>query len=409
MSIGSGGSGRRSNLAVVQETPVAPEPTHQIDMRYLVRALVKYNASDLHLKAGRPPLFRVNGRLIPAKMTALTAEQVENILQSTLSVRQLTELEKNLQVDCSFKVGEIGRFRCNVFYQKGTLSAVIRLIPMTIPKLEDLGLPAVLKELSQRPRGLVLITGATGNGKSTTLAALVQHINETRHVHVLTIEDPIEYMFRDEKGTVTQREVGSDAHSFADALHAGLRQDPDVIMIGEMRNIEVIQTALTAAETGHLVLATLHTNSAKAAIERVLDVFPSDAQNQIRIQLASTLVGVVSQHLMVRADGAGRIPACEVMIKSPMVENIILKNELERLPGVIDNSNTYYKMQSLDRDLGRLIKAGLIHQDEALKIAENPDNLRMKLNGVEHQEGYVIKSAPPKAPIPHENELDDIE
>ena len=403
-----------SPLSIVQEhsDPAAqPAASNGVDMRYLVRALVKYNASDLHLKAGRPPLFRVNGRLVPAKMAQLTAEQVEEILTSTLSVRQMGELEKNLQADFSFRIGDVGRFRCNVFYQKGTLSAVIRLIPVAIPKLDDLGVPAVLKELTQRPRGLILITGATGNGKSTTLAAMVQHMNETRHVHILTIEDPIEYIFRDEKASITQREVGSDAHTFPDALHAGLRQDPDVIVIGELRSMEVIQTALTAAETGHLVLATLHTQSAKTAIERILDVFPGDAQNQIRIQLASSLNAVVSQHLMMRADGTGRIPACEVLVRSPMVESLLLKNELSKLGEVIEGSNSYYKMQSLDRDLARLIQAGLIDKEEALKVATNPDNLKMKLQGLQHREGFVIRSAPPSVPsLPsNKNELEDLE
>ncbi len=364
----------------------------KIDMRYLVRALMKYNASDLHIKVGRPPLYRINGRLIPAKMPELTSEQAQSAIYGVLSERQIRELDEKRQVDLSFKVKDMGRFRCNVYYHRGQLGCAVRMIPISVPHLDELGIPSVLKDLCQRPRGLILITGATGSGKSTTLAAMVQHINDNVHGHVLTIEDPIEFVYRDMKCTITQREVGSDTRSLTEGLYAGLRQDPDVIMIGEMRDKEMIAGALTAAETGHLVLSTLHTNDAKSAIDRIIDVFPAEAKNQMRIQLASTLVAVVAQQLVVRADGSGRIPACEVMVKSPVIEQFILRNELDRINEAIASSTTYYKMQSMNQALEKLVSTGTITSEEALKSSNNPDDLRLRLSGVSREQGYEAAS-----------------
>ena len=260
---------------------------------------------------------------------------------------------------------------------------------MNVPHIDELGVPSVLKDLCNRPRGIILVTGATGAGKSTTLASMVDYINEKRHVHILTIEDPVEFIFKDKKGTVTQRELGTDTNSLQDALYAGLRQDPDVMVVGELRDREMIQTALTAAETGHLVISTLHTLDAKGTIDRIIDVFPADAKNQVRIQLASTLVAVVCQHLLVRADGTGRVPACEVMIKSPAIENYILKNEIEKIPEVMASSGDYYQMRTLNQDLARLVETGVISTEEALKVSYNPDDLRLLLSGVSRQEGYA--------------------
>lgn len=363
---------------------------HRIDMRYLVRALIKYNASDLHLKMGRPPLYRINGKLIPAKMEELRQEHVEQIIHGVLTAKQKVELEEKRQIDLSFHMKELGRFRCHVYYQRGGLSAAIRTIPMTIPSLDDLGMPTVIKELCQRPRGLLLVTGSTGAGKSTTMASMVQHINETSHVHVLTIEDPIEYVYRDLRATVTQREVGSDTHSLRDGLYAGMREDPDVIMIGELRDREMIQLALSAAETGHLVISTLHTNDAASTLDRLLEVFPQVDQNQVRIQLASVLVGVVSQQLVVRADGTGRVPACEILVKSPAIENYILKNELTKIPEAIATSNNYYKMQTMNQALEKLVQSGTITAEEALKSTQAPDDLRLRLSGLTRDQGYEI-------------------
>jgi twitching motility protein PilT len=380
--------------AALKEPPVAPvqPPKFSVDMKYLVRALVKYNASDLHLKPGRPPLFRINGKLIPAKMPELEAFQVERIVMDILTSRQKVELEEDRNIDLSFVVQGLGRFRCHIYFQKNCIAAAVRAIPLTVPSLDQLGIPEVMRELCQRPRGLLLVTGATGGGKSTTLAALVNYINETSAIHILCIEDPIEYLHRDLKGTVTQREVGTDTLSLEDALYSGLRQDPDVIVIGELRDYEMIQAALSAAETGHLVLATLHTNDARSTVDRIVEVFPPEAKNQARIQLSAALVGVLSQQLLERADGSGRVPACEVMVKSPTIENYILKNELEKIPDAIATSNLYYKMQTMNQALERLVKEGKITADQALKASSSNSDLKLSLSGLVRQEGYEIAS-----------------
>ena len=380
-----------ARIASAPPPAASANPDHRIDMKYLVRALVKYSASDLHIKIGRPPLYRINGKLIPAKMTELTQEQTQKILFSILTKRQMQELEERRHVDLSFGVKGLGRFRCNIYYQQGVVAAAIRMIPLTIPTLEDLGLPQVLKELCLRPRGMILVTGSTGSGKSTTLAAMIQHINETRNIHILSIEDPIEFLHRDLKATVTQREVGSDTHSLQDALFAGLRQDPDIIMISEMRSFETIQTALTAAETGHLVLTTLHTNDARGTIDRIVDVFPSDAREQVRIQFASALVAIVSQQLVMRADGTGRVAACEIMIKSPTIEGCILKNELEKISDVMEQSGDYYKMQTMNQALERLVERRIVTSEEALKCSGNPSDLKLRLSGLSRDKGYDIE------------------
>lgn len=354
----------------------------RIDMKYLVKALVKYGASDLHVKVGRPPLFRINGQLIAAKMGEITQEQAHKILIPMLSARQQQELEEKKQIDFSFGSKNLGRFRCNVYYQQTGLAAAVRMIPLTIPRLETLNLPPVIKELCNRPRGLILVTGATGSGKSTTLAAMVNYINENHHVHILAIEDPIEFVHHDMKASITQREVGSDTHTLQDALFAGLRQDPDIILISELRNLETIQTALTAAETGHLVMSTLHTNDAKGTIDRILDVFPADARQQVRIQLASSLVGIVSQQLITRADDNGRVAACEIMVKSPSIENHILRNELDKIQDAMAQSGDYYKMQTMNQALEKLIQAKQITLDEAVKCSNNPSDLKLKVSGL---------------------------
>jgi twitching motility protein PilT len=364
-----------------------------LSMKYLIKALVKYNASDLHLKVDRPPLFRINGKLIPAKMPELTQQTAESLILGLLSAKQMVQLQERRQIDFSFRMKDYGRFRCNVYYQRETVSAAIRMIPLLVPRLDELGVPAVLKELVARPRGLLLVTGATGSGKSTTMAGMVQYINETSHVHVLTIEDPIEYVYKDLKASITQRELGTDIHSATEGLHAGLRQDPDVIMLGELRDTEMIHLALSAAETGHLVISTMHTNDARSTIDRILEVFPGDAQNQIRVQLAASLVGIISQQLVLRSDGTGRVPACEVLVKSPTIENYILKNRLELIPDAISNSNDYYKMQSMNNALERLIRAGTITTEEGLKASFGPDDLRLRLAGMTRDEGYQFKAS----------------
>lgn len=360
------------------------------DMKYLIKALVKYNASDLHLKVGRPPLFRINGKLIPAKMPELNQQIAEMLLLGLLSAKQVLQLEANRQIDFSFRMKDYGRFRCNVYYQKETISAAIRMIPLTVPNIDHLGIPAVVKELALRARGLLLITGSTGSGKSTTLSAMIQHINETRNVHVLTIEDPIEFVYKDIKASITQREVGSDINSLQDGLYGGLRQDPDVMMIGELRDCHMIEAAFKAAETGHLVISTLHTNDTKSSLDRMLEVFPAEYQNQARTQLASTLVGIISQRLVPRADGTGRVPACEILVKSPAIENYIMKQKMELIPEAIANSNDYYKMQTMNQSLERLVRAGMISIDEAVKCSSAPEDLRLLLAGINRDDGFNV-------------------
>jgi twitching motility protein PilT len=362
----------------------------KVDMKYLVRALVKYNASDLHIKVGRPPLFRINGRLVPAKVEALEKEHVERIVYDILTDKQREKLEEGRQVDLSFRVKDLGRFRCNVYFQRDTVSAAIRMIPLAVPSFEGLGIPSVLKDLVHRPRGLLLVTGSTGSGKSTTLAALVQHINESRAQHVLTIEDPIEFVHRDLKSSITQREVGSDINSLYDGLLGGLRQDTDVMVIGELRGWEMVQGAITAAETGRLVLATLHSTDARGTIERVLDSFPPEGQNQARIQLSSVLIGVVWQQLIMRADGSGRVPACEVMIKSPAIESYIFKNQMDKISEAVSGSSDYYQMQSMNQALEKLVRAQTVQLDEALKVSPSPDDLKLRLAGIQRDEGYEM-------------------
>jgi twitching motility protein PilT len=360
------------------------------DMKYLIKALIKYNASDLHLKVGRPPLYRINGKLIPAKMPELTPQSAEALLLGMLSAKQVLQLEEKRQIDFSFRLKDYGRFRCNVYYQKDSISAAIRMIPLTVPNIDQLGIPAVVKELAERARGLLLVTGATGSGKSTTLSGLVQYINETSHVHILTIEDPIEFVYKDLKASITQREVGSDIPTLQDGLYGGMRQDPDVIMIGELRDCNMIEAAFKAAETGHLVISTMHTNDARSTIDRILEVFPGESQNQVRAQLASTLVGIVAQQLVVRADGTGRVPACEVMVKSPAIENYIMKQKLELIPEAIANSSDYYKMQSMNQALELLVRSGTISVDEALRSSFAPEDLRLLLSGIRHDDGFPM-------------------
>lgn len=365
-----------------------------LNLFYLIKALTKYNASDLHLRRDRPPLYRINGKLLPATLPPLTAPQIEKILLDVIPKKDLEKLEKNRQFDFSFEVPEEGRFRCNVFFSMNFMSAAIRKIPFSAPKFESLRLPHVLKTLAEKPRGLLLITGATGSGKSTTVAALINYLNESKRLHIVTIEDPIEFVYKDDKCTITQRELGIDFNSMSDALTSSLRQDPDVIIIGEMRDYQTVQLAMTAAETGHLVISTLHTNDAKSAIERILDIFPSQQQNQIRIQLASSLVGIFSQQLLARKDGKGRVLASEVLVKSAAIEQCIRTSRSEEIPNLMASSDDYYKMQTMNQDLHALYKEGTISKNEALSSSSNPEDLKLKLSGFDRKEAYNITSEP---------------
>jgi twitching motility protein PilT len=340
----------------------------------LLDEVVKRKASDLHLQVGLPPMLRVDGALMPISgADSLDEEAVETLLFAILDADQKQILLKDKEFDFSFAYGELGRFRVNAFHERGNMAAALRLIPNEIMTTEQLGLPEIVGKLSDYPRGLVLVTGPTGSGKSTTLAAMVGKINSEKAMHIITIEDPIEYTHKSHKSVVVQREVHYDTYSFSAALRSALREDPDVVLLGEMRDLETIASAITIAETGHLVLATLHTNSAAQSIDRMIDVFPPHQQPQIRSQLSNILMAVVSQRLIPAISG-GRIAAAEILIGTPAVRNIIREGKTHQLEAVIQTGSEY-GMQSMDKTLVSLIHAGTITYEEARNYAVDLDEI----------------------------------
>ncbi len=345
----------------------------------LLRFTVREEASDLHLKPMRPPLVRLQGKLLPVRADPLHPEQIREMLSALLNERQQQILDGHLSVDFGYSIYGVSRFRATVFYQRGTLSAVFRRVPIEFPSLEEWGLPPALADMANLPQGLVLMTGPAGSGKSSTLAALMRLIANTRLVHLVTVEDPIEFLLKDNLGSVTQREVGTDTPSFVAALRNTLRQDPDVVMVGEMRDLETIQTVLTAAETGHLVFSTLHTNSAVQTIDRIIDMFPSGNHRQIRQQLSSVLQAVVSLRLLERADGTGLVAAVEILRQSPRVSKLIFDGNLEALQEEIENSVIYHRMQSMNQSLAALVLNGAIAKDVAMRASGNPGDLDLLL------------------------------
>ncbi len=346
----------------------------------LLEQVVNRKASDIHLQVGLPPTLRVDGKLIPFENSpALTEETAEQLIFSILDEEQKQMLLKDKEFDFSFAFGDEARFRVNAFHERGNLAAALRLIPNQIRTLEDLKLPKVIETFTGYPRGLVLVTGPTGSGKSTTLAAMIDKINDQKAVHIVTIEDPIEYTHKSKKAMVVQREVHYDTYSFASALRSSLRQDPDVVLIGEMRDLETIAAAITIAETGHLVLATLHTNSAAQSIDRMVDVFPPHQQQQIRVQLASILQGVCSQRLIPMI-GGGRVPATEVLVVTSAVRNIIREAKTHQLDAVIQ-TGAEKGMQSMDRALVALIHSGVITYEEAKDYALDLEELERLMRG----------------------------
>lgn len=350
---------------------------HQAQLIEFLEATIKERASDLHISVGYPPMLRVVGRLIPLlKTKKLLAEDTWNLAQILMNEEQKTRFLKEKEIDFSYKFKDQVRFRINIFFQRGNVSIALRLIPAKIKTVEELGLPTILHKLTKASQGLVLVTGPSGHGKSTTLAALIDEIIRTRAEHIITIEDPIEYIFSgSSRCIVDQREVYQDTQSFAKALKATFRQDPDVIMVGEMRDPETIATTLTIAETGHLVFSTLHTNNASQTIHRIVDSFPSDQQNQIRIQLSGSLLGVISQRLIPGVKG-GLVPACEVMISTPAVANLIRENKIHELPLVIETSADK-GMISLNQALVNLIKKDEISLENGINYSLNPSELKM--------------------------------
>ena len=349
----------------------------------LLKVSVDRGASDLHLKAGSYPMMRVRGELAPLSQERLTHEDMTAILQTVMPTESREKFKEAREMDLAYSVAGLGRFRCNAFQQRGTLGMTFRVIPMRVLTIQELLLPPVLKTIAQGERGLVLVTGTTGSGKSTTLAAMIDEINTSQTVNIMTIEDPIEYLHRDKRSIICQREVGTDTASFAQALRSALRQDPDVILVGEMRDFETIETALTAAETGHLVFSTLHTLDATETINRIITVFPPHQQQQVRIQLSNVLRAVISQRLLPRADGRGRVPAVEVMMATPFIRDCILdRDKTNQIRGAIAAGTSQYGMQTFDQSIFFLYEQRLVTPEEALRWASSPDEFKLRMQGI---------------------------
>ena len=355
-----------------------------MDINELLKIAVVSGASDLHLKVGSYPMMRVNGVLVvSSEAKRLDRADTEAMAGVLFSPEHLEKFRKAQEVDLAYSVPGLGRFRCNVFQQRGTVGIVMRVIPTKIRSIDELGLPPVLKRIAQEERGLVLVTGTTGSGKSTTLAAMIDHINSMRSCHIMTVEDPIEYLHRDYQSIVNQREVAVDTRSFSQALRSALRQDPDVILVGEMRDFETVETALLAAETGHLVFSTLHTVDATETVNRIISVFPPHQQRQVRIQLASVLKAAVAQRLMPRADGLGRVPAVEVMVNTAFIRDCIVdKDKTALIHGAIASGTSQYGMQTFDQSIFALYQQGFVTLDEALRWASNVDDFKLKVQGI---------------------------
>ena len=352
----------------------------------LLRMAMSFGASDLHLRAGSFPVIRVNGELRPvAGVNRLSQDETLEMAFSMMSNRQKQHFKEAYEVDIGYGVSGLGRFRVNIFQQRNSIGIVARVISDTIKSFSELGLPPVLGRIADEQRGLILVTGTTGSGKSTTLSAMIDHINQTRNSHIVTIEDPIEFLHKDKKSYITQREVDVDTRTFAEALRGSLRQDPDVILVGEMRDLETIETALVAAETGHLVFSTLHTLDASETLTRILSAFPPFQQKSIRIQLAGLLKAVVSQRLMKSARGSNRIPAVEVLVSTPLIRDYILHEEkTNQVRDAIAAGTSQYGMQTFDQSLFYLYQSELISLEEALRGATNPDEFRLRLAGIQN-------------------------
>ncbi len=375
----------------------------EFDFAEVLRQMVEARASDVHLTAGFPPAIRDKGKIIPMEgFPVLGGQETREVVYGILNDEQRKRFENNKQLDFAYAIPGVARFRVNCFFQRGSVSAAFRLVPQDIPGLDTLGVPQVLRELTKKPRGFVLVTGPTGSGKSTTLAAMVDVINAENQDHILTIEDPIEFLHAHKRSIVNQREIGSDAPDFALGLRAALREDPDVILVGEMRDLETISTALTAAETGHLVFATLHTQSTAQTVDRIIDVFPPSQQDQVRTQLSIALQGIVTQQLLPTADGRARVVACEVLIPTPAVRNLIREGKTHQIYAAIQTSGAV-GMQTMDADLARLVRAGRITRELAEQRASVPEELRRLLFGTPSSmpgNGLSGENAPPPPVAP---------
>ncbi|MFQ6131598.1 MAG: type IV pilus twitching motility protein PilT [Armatimonadota bacterium] len=351
-----------------------------MDLDGLCSLAMENGASDLHVTVGLPPMLRIDGRLTPTNFEPLTPHDTQRLVYDILSDTQLEKFEQTRELDFSHGVKFVGRFRVNVFRQQDNLGAALRAIPSYIPTLEELNLPSILRDITSRGSGMILVTGYTGAGKSTTLAAMIDHINNSRPLHILTIEDPVEYLHEHKVAMVNQRELGSDTMSFAAALRSALREDPDVVLVGELRDLETIEAALTIAETGHLVFGTLHTRNATQTVDRIIDVFPPHQQEQVRVQLAGVLEAVIAQQLIPRMGMGGRIPALEIMLVTSAVRNLIREAKTHQMPSVIETSGEL-GMQTMDASLAELVHRGEISHEEALTRCIDPDNFQRLLLG----------------------------
>ncbi len=351
------------------------------DFADVLLEVMEKNASDLHLTAGSPPMIRQRGALSALDYPPMTSQLTREVIYSILTNDQRQRLETDWQIDLAYSIPGKARFRVNAFYQRASIGAAFRLIPTQIPELESLGVPTVLRTFTKKPRGLVLVTGPTGSGKSTTLAALLDVINKERHEHIMTIEDPIEFLHHHQSCIVNQRELGADAQSFGMGLKAALRQDPDVILVGEMRDLETISTALTAAETGHLVFATLHTQDTAQTVDRIVDVFPPDQQHQVRVQLSVSLQGIVTQQLLPTADGLSRVPACEVLVPTPAVRNLIREGKTHQIYSTLQTGGTH-GMQTMDAAMAELVRNNKISRELAEQRSSTPEELRRLMGTV---------------------------
>ena len=350
-----------------------------VTMEELLKLMVEEGASDLHLTVGSPPVIRINEQMMATEFERLSPEGARDLVYSMLSESRIRAFEEDLELDLSFGLEGLGRFRANVFRQRGCVAAAIRHVPFGIRTVEELGLPPAICKLADLPKGLVLVTGATGSGKSTTLAALIDRINQRDEAHIITVEDPIEYVHEHKKALVNQREVGSDTHSFGNALKYVLREDPDVILIGEMRDLETIQAALTSAETGHLVFATLHTSDAVQTINRIVDVFPAHQQDQVRVQLSFVLQAIIAQQLVPRIDGQGRVLAAEIMVATPAIRALIRESKAHQIYSMIQ-TGSQMGMQTMNQSLAELCKKSAITHDEALSRTLDVEDLKRMFN-----------------------------
>ncbi|MBI3856759.1 MAG: PilT/PilU family type 4a pilus ATPase [Planctomycetes bacterium] len=377
---------------------VTGEGASKVAIDEVLRDLVQRGGSDLHLKAGRPPLLRVSSNLIPSSFPVLDDTDVNAILRAVLGREGYRMLREDFECDLSYELPGVARFRVNAFKRMGRFGAAFRTIPLMIPTIDAMNLPPVLKDICKAPQGMVLVTGPTGSGKSTTLAAMIDFLNQSQPLHIVTIEDPIEFVYTDQQSTISQRQLGSDVKSLQEALRRALRQDPDVILIGEMRDRETMEMAMHAAETGHLVFSTLHTNDAKQTLDRIVDAFPPEAAHQVRSMLALTLQAVVSQRLVRRADGQGRVAAIEVMINSPQVRELIAEGKSGSIEKVIAQSGDYYKMQTFNQALAKLVLSKTISEDEAASASASPSDLKLMLRGITGGGTTTLKPANAAAP-----------